>query len=1458
MTNQMPKPDYMMRDGISQAERINAALDPGYVSIDESSTADLLLFAKKFAGKLKFFDEKNQLGDRHSWSGFFEPVPDLEAAADFINNPGKYNSKDYAGLLRPHFVLFLTFLKLLGHARRQMNGLTRRHLDYYYQTVLNLKKKMAVPDRVNVLITPGKNITQFKLPAGTSLDAGPDSRRQPRVYRTDRDVIVSQAGVEQLRSMYLHRKTTGFREAYEQHEGPVDEKYTRMIEISLGDPAPGDPLPPYEKGLTVDMAFLRDLAALIDFTKTNLHLELFELRELMRLKRQRDEADDEWDAINNLLEKAGRKRDSGFRLRPSDPRDFDTNLSDALGGIPSFEGITEVENIYDLYEQRNRSEVQAFIRSNLFFDPVEDFYHMMQIKVRIDSEWNAINLLLETAGQKVNSDFRFPGDFDPTNFEANLKSALDPDFTGFTGIGNLEQYYAAVREVERYMFMTAEKFVYLIDISNKAKVTAREWRNVYDILAAAYREKVYARRRRELQRIHEDRSFAGMIGTALGEALDQAEKADMTLLLERLKDYKISEDDFKFLEEVESMADSGNVTADQWERTYRILEIVQRIREDMPEPVAQKVEWLNLYPLQDATVATVQTGYDTDNQFSRWKTFGQPAPADGPDSAPQQVLGWAISSPQLALSQGERTINLTLGFEPDQFDDEKITPVYPVGEEAIEADQSPFQIELSTAKGWFSPAEVILAKGRYVDLISDAVPDTEKQNLQALQISFTIAAEIEGIAPLEDDPVFFESDWPVLKLLLRQVWNADSGQFVIHYPPFKDLKLACIHLRVEVEGMTDLLISNDETALAAGKPFEPFGSRPAAGSCFHLGHPELVNKKLEELKFNFEWMGVPEKLDEHYANYGEGINFTTRVSLVENQVEIPMVKKAPLFKNLSLATDPQSINITDVRRALEEGRSGFAYARIPHIQASEDLLEWNRYLQWTLNAPDFQHSLYPTLAAAKSLKLAADIADPETPVKSASAATYQVNPPYTPKLKSISVAYTSSLEITIEQYKPGVDIDHIFHLHPFGYNEVWLEPDGQVCCFLPQYDNQGELYIGLKDVKPPQRLSLLFQLAEGSADPDLLPASIKWSWLDENRWCSLNEGNVLFDSTRGLINSGIIEFDLPSAHPGTRMPANLYWIRAAAAENSRAVCDTIALHAQAVSATFEDNNNAPDHYLRPLPAGSITGPVKPIPKITGIDQPYTSYGGKSVEQDHIFYTRVSERLRHKQRGLTYWDYERLVLEHFPQIYKAKCLSAIAVDPSAEPGRVELIVIPDIRNQRPLDPFEPKAPADLIADIETYLSDKIPAWAELTVRNARYLPVKVRIGVRFKTGVDTGYYKQALNDELNRFLSPWAYEEGADIAIGGRIYANSIINFFDRRDYIDYVAGIKLFIKRDGRNFDLAQPVESEGYFVEADKPDAILVAARQHEFDIISEVGYDHEKFTGINYMKIELDFIVG
>ena len=856
-------------------------------------------------------------------------------------------------------------------------------------------------------------------------------------------------------------------------------------------------------------------------------------------------------------------------------------------------------------------------------------------------------------------------------------------------------------------------------------------------------------------------------------------------------------------------------------------------------PAAPTDAWQNLYPAADATAVRAPLPLEGDTPQAAWKTFGQVRPVVRQDSPPLAVLGWAMSSPLLALSEGQRYVTLTLGFQPERFQLAK-----------AEVEES-LQVQISTARGWIEPSALDVKIDDYQILSNMAPPGGSP--LQALQCVLTFDATVEALAALSREAGQIDSPWPVLRLMLRQIEEGTTGRYRTHYQIYKDLVLVSTHLRVHVTGLTTLQMQNDETVLPAHKPFEPFGSSPVEGARFSVGHPEVVRNTLDSLTFTIEWMGVPQaNIAAHYTKYskvrqedGNGI-FTARVSLVDKRQDMCITDKAPLFDT----TDATKTRTIALAISKADG-----YERYPEMSLGDDLRTWDRYLQWELNAPDFQHGAYPIVAAQQSLALAAAIVNKKAG-EDIEAQTYQVNPPYTPRIKHLRLDYTASVAIDLAAYRPGAQPDRLFHIHPFGYHEMQPDSRTQRYMFFPQYANEGELYIGLQDVRPPQNLTLLFQMAEGSADPDLPPVPIQWSYLSGNRWLSLEEqGHVLQDTTRGLINTGILAFALPPAQPSTLLPAHLYWLRAAIPQRSASVCDTIAIHTQAVSATFVDEANAPEHLAQPLPPGGITNLAEPRPEITGIRQPYTSYGGKVAEQDRHMYTRVSERLRHKHRALTIWDYEHMILERFPEVYKVKCLPATP----EEPGRVEIVVIPDIRQKQPSNPFEPKAPADLLASIADYLADYSPAWSTVHVKNAHYVPVRVRVAVCFQPGYNAGFYTQKLHDELHRFLSPWAYEEGAEIEIGGRIYANVIINFLENRPYVDYVAHIRLSSSEDrGQTFHLVEPSASEGYWVQTDRADGILVAAQQHEIDLIPEAGYDAYIFTGIEYMQIGWDFIVG
>nr|VFK36498.1 MAG: Baseplate J-like protein [Candidatus Kentron sp. SD]VFK77818.1 MAG: Baseplate J-like protein [Candidatus Kentron sp. SD] len=1511
MSKQLTYQQIHYRDGTSQARRELKALDPDYVSVDERSLADLLAFGRAYARELIYYNEQNEAsGD---WSGFLSPTLDPDEVAAFMEDPSKLEPEQREKYARPHLVLFLTFLRLLRHAQAQMNTLTRRHLDFYFQEALRMTKKAAVPDRVRVLIEPASDVEAFELPAGALLDAGEDSLGKALAYRTDRNIVVNRAKVEGLRSIFAQRRITGIREAGEayKNKGTKEESFLGMFKIALGAPKPGDALPvpsdPISNTLpladelhtdndnnkSLDYDYLLHLHELARFTPDTLYMGFSDFRVMMRLKHQRDGADAEWNEINRLLKKAATNRDANFSwdgkgaAEPAKPRDFDENLRIAMGKEKeealNFDGITLVEDIYDLYDQRARAEVQTAIRDRLHFQDIDDFERMMQIKNRIDGEWAEINRILAKAGQAKAkaTDTVFPaagktfpaaGPNSP-DFVANRTAALGTlSYAAFTGIADLDQYHAALLQIEKYFFLLVENFSYILGITKKEmeakNPTATEWSKVYEYLAKAHGEKVYAGRREELKEVRERKGngFDAMIRFALGE--DASSASDP---LARLKTFVENAVDYAFLETIDAVADESTVSAEDWARAYRIVELAWRIREKLPKPVARKTEWLNLYPAADATKVTAP-GAIADEDNPHWRTFGRAKAETESATPPAGVFGWAMGSPLLSLSQGQRAITLTLGFDPDKYQEDEITPlIIASGKEEV-SDEGPFEIRLTTEKAWITPDKVKIAQGDYHTLAGITKPEGGA-SLKALKFTLTIAQNADAIAPLStnaatDLPI--AATQPMVKFLARQIWSKEEKQYITQYQPLQGLVLVNAHLDVSVDGLGELTLENDDGTLDAKKPFEPFGSSPAVGFRFMLGHAELC-KKLDSLKFNIQWMAPPADMATQYKNYDTAIDnasFKVDLGLVDQRVKIPL-GEAPLFSQSGKASVAHEINLADVPGAIKTGQAGFNYESAScesgsaSDEDSDDLRDWRRYLQWELKTPDFQHRAYPVVASKKAMEMGNAMAVASkngNGLTDTQIASYQVNPPYTPKIKTLGVSYSASVEVALDTYETGAQADRLFHLHPFGIHEA-RAPRGEDATgfsFLPQYPNEGELYIGIAGARPPQNLALLFQMAEGSANPDLTPSSIRWSYLSGNDWVTLEDGNLLSDTTRGLINSGIVEFKLDPAAPNTLLPSDRYWIRAAIARNSDSVCDTVAIRAQAVSATFLDQGNAADHLARPLPAKTITGLVEALPEIGAICQPYTSGGGKVQEEDNLFYTRVSERLRHKQRALTLWDYERIVLERFPEVYKVKCLPMdLARDPD-NPGGVEIIVIPDIRDRVPFAPFEPKAPANLIADIRTYLADKVPTFAKVTVKNPHYIPVKVRFGVRFREGCNEGYYKKQLNDDLNRFLSPWAYEEGADIVIGSRIYANVIIDFLERRPYVDYIAEVKLFSNEDGRGFKMAQPSKDQGYWVGTERADGVLVAAPLHDIDIISKVGYQEASFTGIDYMKLELDLVVA
>lgn len=524
--------------------------------------------------------------------------------------------------------------------------------------------------------------------------------------------------------------------------------------------------------------------------------------------------------------------------------------------------------------------------------------------------------------------------------------------------------------------------------------------------------------------------------------------------------------------------------------------------------------------------------------------------------------------------------------------------------------------------------------------------------------------------------------------------------------------------------------------------------------------------------------------------------------------------------------------------------------RTQHFERYEHTLK-RGFVRFTLVEDDFKHGAYPQLLTWYTLAAAGEPIFPQTDSDNPDLPPPLPNPPYTPATNGISLEYSSEQVITGAENE---GIDQYFHLISFnGHKEISLLADLDIRLLCPYYAHDkssayadGNLYLGIEKLKPGTNLSLLFQIEEGSErKAEWQPPKLRWSYLTKgNTWTAFESTDVLLDTTFGLTRSGLVQLKIPktAVAENTMLDPALYWIRIAAVEDReadipvsvRALPSLVSVRAQAILAQFADKGNDLAHLAEPLTAGTISKLQISRTSVKKVEQPFDSFGGRLPEQGNDFYLRISERLRHRDRAIQVWDYERLLLEQYPKVHRVKCLphtrmiaatdncnTSIIQDPAAlppdldvqSPGYVLLAVIPDLTLRTATAQAEPRFSfGDLLA-MEDYLRSKTnlfvaweretPPWLcepdriedeskYLWVVNPKYEPIRLSFKVAFHPGFDETYFKYQLDQELKNYLAPWLENPAAPITFGRTLYQSALIAFIESREYVDALADFKLY------------------------------------------------------------------
>lgn len=743
---------------------------------------------------------------------------------------------------------------------------------------------------------------------------------------------------------------------------------------------------------------------------------------------------------------------------------------------------------------------------------------------------------------------------------------------------------------------------------------------------------------------------------------------------------------------------------------------------------------------------------------------------------PKAEIGFAVASHYLFLQEGQRTIRIKLATTNDNA-----------------LLNKHFEIFLTTEKGWYKVATTIATEISKLD-----------DGTNCVDLIFTLRGDEPAITDynqkIHEGNLGVEV--PVAKVMLL---NSEAAPYEYH--SLSEIRLNNLELAVSVgmgysgfnqEGLKQLLVNTDAGIVDTSKPFMPFGPQGVNDTAMVIGNREIFTKQNTNVRVNIEWANMPGSTSTlAYGNAtppGARVRFLTK-GVWENILDLDFMQ---IFNQGSLASI--AFNIPN------EVISVYQNAYTAYNQASAQ-----GFIKLVLNG-DFGYKDYLSSLSVYLINKANEVADSENPVPVE---------PYAPLIKSIYVSYASTSKVVNLGSNDAAAYNakpvSLFHIYPFGDAEQHrFLSGGQYIYLLPQFQHldenaaitqhQGEFYIGFEDLFGRQVVNVLFQVLDGSADPSITKPEehVNWSYLSNNKWLGFDKQHIN-DGTGQLIQSGIISFIIPAEanKNNSILPANLIWVRCAVKEKVNAVCKLISVDAQAATVKFADNNNALDFAGNMLPAGSISKLKVPQAAVKKVVQPYPSFDGRPMESGEAFYVRVSERLRHKARAITIWDYEHLILEAFPLIYKVKCLNhtkSIDADYNeVAPGHVTIITIPDLNQRNDINSLKPYTSQAVLKAIKDFLTARISCHVKLHVVNPVFEEVQIKFKLRLAKGFDDfTMYSNKLREEITNFLSPWAFSNDVQINFGGSISKSVLINFIEERPYVDFITDVILnHIYEDG-------------------------------------------------------------
>ena len=673
-----------------------------------------------------------------------------------------------------------------------------------------------------------------------------------------------------------------------------------------------------------------------------------------------------------------------------------------------------------------------------------------------------------------------------------------------------------------------------------------------------------------------------------------------------------------------------------------------------------------------------------------------------------------------------------------------------------------------------------------------------------------------------------------------------------------------VKIHVDVNNYRKLILQNDFGICDNTSSFYPFGPMAQIDTSFYIGSEEVFNKKLSNLKLHIDWDEVPkEGFKEYYKNYDCQItssDFKVEISYLQhrfwNPLKVEQRQKVNLF-NSTINHDTEQEIISDFVEMDNlnlnilglENPVPFSFGEQSFLSKTTN----SGFLRLKFVEPevgfanDIYNNMYLSAFSKKQNKQIQDFFDLE------------IKTPFVPKIKNISLDYTALQIINNLQSKNDTNFK-ILKTYPFGFGDITSmnnaikQKNIDDALFL-QNLTYATISIAISGLLETDTFSLYIVIDSVSIYDNTKDLnSYQWLYLSNNEWKYFKDTEILSDSTNRLSTSGFVVFKTPKIHNKNNTilqndtDENTCWIQLLILGSKMPTI--INIYPNVFFATRISNNTK--NKLAPYQAKEIMGNNY---KDIIISQPFESFNGYEKENETDFYSRVSERLKHKDRALSPWDYKALILHYFKEIKDVQCLNCLDEDLQVyTPGTVTIIVIINRENNFSDDRIFPQASIALLKEIKNKISQHCSSFVNVNVINPYYEEIQLVFRVKFKNAELNSVYKNKLNQVICNFISPWLHDNTKSIHFGKTIKIYDLFNIIKSQEYVSIVGNLVVLKKYKNKMF----IITGHSNTVFPTEKDCILYSASKHKIivDVNSEFILDNN--LSIGSAGIEEDFIIG